>query len=82
MAAGYLADHIFEPRMQPGGQWAATLGQWWGTGQGRGAALMMSVFGVLSFVFVIITLLNRKIRRADLDLPDYETATETAKSSS
>lgn len=82
MAAGYLADHIFEPRMQPGGEWADTLGQWWGTGQGRGAALMMSVFGVLSFVFVIITLLNTKIRRADLDLPDYETATETAKSTS
>lgn len=82
ITAGYLADNVFEPRMLPGGAWADSFGKWWGTGQGRGAAFMMSVFGLLSFVFVVITLLNRNIRRADVDLPDYETPTETAKSPS
>jgi hypothetical protein len=82
LTAGFLADSVFEPRMQAGGAWASSLGQYWGTGSGRGAALMMSAFGLLSLVFVIITMTNRKIRRSDIDLPDYETPTEPTKSTS
>lgn len=82
IVAGYLADAVFEPRMQADGAWAQTLGQFWGTGKGRGAALMMSTFGVISLVFVALTLFNRNIRRADIGLPDYETPTESAKSTS
>lgn len=82
LTAGFLADGVFEPRMQPGGEWALTFGQYWGTGAGRGAALMMSAFGLLSLVFVIITMANRKIRRSDIELPDYETPTELTKSTS
>ena len=82
IVAGFLADHVFEPRMQAGGEWATLLGDYWGVGKGRGAALMMSVFGLISLFFVVLTLLNRNIRRADIDLPDYEIATETTNSSS
>ncbi|CBL45115.1 Major facilitator superfamily MFS_1 [gamma proteobacterium HdN1] len=72
ISAGFLADHVFEPNLQADGAWAALLGPFWGVGQGRGAALMMSLFGLVSLVFVVIGLLNRNIRRADIDLPDCE----------
>lgn len=82
VCAGFLADTLFEPLMQSGGLWADTVGQYWGTGKGRGAALMMSVFGIISLFFVIIAFSIRSIRRADIDLPDYETPTDSAKPSS
>eukprot|EP00048_Salpingoeca_helianthica_P020952 m.247897 g.247897 ORF g.247897 m.247897 type:complete len:432 (+) comp54262_c0_seq1:14-1309(+) len=44
---GPLADSVFEPYMAENGIWADSLGQVFGTGRGRGAAVMMSVLGVL-----------------------------------
>lgn len=82
LVAGYLADGVFEPRMLSGGAWSETFGLFWGVGQGRGAALMMSVFGLICLVFILLTLLNPKIRRSDIDLPDYEIPTEPTKSTS
>jgi hypothetical protein len=43
---GVVAEAVFEPLLLPGGALAATLGAFWGTGSGRGIALMLSLSGV------------------------------------
>lgn len=70
ISAGLLADHIFEPMMQEG-QWLADLvGAYWGVGEGRGVALMISLFGFISLVIVFFLALIPSIRNADTALPD------------
>jgi DHA3 family macrolide efflux protein-like MFS transporter len=70
LSAGILADRVFEPGMQEGGMLASWFGAWWGTGEGRGSALLMSASGVVSLVCVIWILCIPRIRRADIDLSD------------
>lgn len=82
ICAGYLADSLFEPNMAVGGAWSEAVGEYWGAGKGRGAALLMSLFGMTCFLLVSIGFSIRSIRRSDIDLPDYEIPTETAKPSS
>jgi DHA3 family macrolide efflux protein-like MFS transporter len=55
-----LADHVFEPRMAIGGEWAATLGPLIGAGEGRGIGLMFAIFG---FFYLCVTLLFMASRR-------------------
>ena len=70
LSAGFLADNYFEPYMVEGGLFAQYFGEIWGTGQGRGVALMISFAGALSAVIVACAWLVPGIRRADIDLPD------------
>jgi MFS family permease len=70
LSAGLLADHVFNPLMQSGSAVAEMLGSVWGRGEGRGVALMISLFGAISLVMVIIAWLTPTIRRGDIDLPD------------
>lgn len=70
LAAGLLADRVFEPGMRQGGVLSQWFGAAWGTGEGRGSALLMSASGVLSLLCVIWILCTPRIRRADLDLSD------------
>lgn len=70
LSAGLLADHVFNPAMMPGSQVAEWLGPVWGVGEGRGVALMISLFGVISLVMVVIAWMTPTIRRGDIDLPD------------
>ncbi|MFZ5601314.1 MAG: MFS transporter, partial [Pseudomonadota bacterium] len=70
LLAGLLADHVFNPLMREGGAWAPLFGPVWGVGEGRGVALMISLFGVLSLLMVFVAWGTASIRRADLDLPD------------
>lgn len=73
LAAGYLADMFFEPAMKTGGVFSGTVvADIWGEGSGRGSALMMSVFGLISFFVVLIGFMNPVIRRSDIELQDYE----------
>ncbi|MGB3622643.1 MAG: MFS transporter [Ketobacter sp.] len=70
LSAGLLADHLFEPIMLEG-QWGALLfGSVWGVGEGRGVALMISLFGALSLVMALIAWSIKSIRTADTALPD------------
>lgn len=70
LSAGLLADHLFNPLMQSESALKDILGAVWGTGEGRGVAVMISLFGVISLVMVIIAWLTPTIRRGDIDLPD------------
>ena len=70
LSAGVLADHLFNPMMMEGTAVSRMLGPIWGVGEGRGVALMISLFGAISLVMVIVAWLTPTIRRGDIDLPD------------
>lgn len=70
ISAGLLADHVFEPMMVEGQWLAGMVGQYWGVGEGRGVAVMISVFGLISLVIVAIASFVPSIRNADTALPD------------
>lgn len=72
VSAGVFADGFFKPEMAEGRSLATLFGPIWGVGEPRGIALMISVFGMLSLIFVLIAALMPSIRRADLILPDFD----------
>lgn len=47
VAGGYLADHVFEPLMMPGGGLAGTAGVLLGTGPGRGMGALFVLSGIV-----------------------------------
>jgi predicted MFS family arabinose efflux permease len=53
LAAGPLADYLFEPLLQPNGALATSAGLWFGVGAGRGVAL---IFFCLGLCFLITNL--------------------------
>ena len=65
VTAGSLAAHVFEPAMAAGGAWAPRLGAWFGTGEGRGAALLMSLAGVALLALTVAALTSRRVRRVE-----------------
>lgn len=70
--AGFLADNYFEPYMLEGELLASYFGPYWGMGEGRGVAFLISLVGAVTFVFVMITWCIRSVRRADIDVPDFD----------
>ncbi len=71
LAAGPLADQVFEPLMQEGGALAATvLGTLLGTGPGRGIGLIYVLSGMLVILISLIAYLNPRIRRLEEEVPD------------
>jgi hypothetical protein len=65
IAAGPLADRVFEPAMAVGGSWAGALGPWFGTGDGRGIALIFAGAGVLMMLIALVGGLSGPLRRLD-----------------
>jgi hypothetical protein len=65
-----VAEFWMEPRLQPGGAWASSIGRVIGTGPGRGIGFLFIASGIVSIVILGIALLNRTLRRADVDIPD------------
>ncbi|TVX91678.1 MFS transporter [Paenibacillus agilis] len=63
--AGFLADHVFNPLLQEGGLFAPTLGQFIGTGPGRGIGLLFIIAGILVVVVAVITSRIKSIRELD-----------------
>ena len=70
LSAGFLYQSIFEPLMAEGQWLARVFGPIWGTGEGRGIALLISLFGVISVGMVLLAWSIRSIRLADTELPD------------
>jgi hypothetical protein len=68
--AGPLADEVFEPLMAEGGALASTVGQFIGTGDGRGYALFFLVLAVASVVTSLIALSYEPLRTLEETLPD------------
>lgn len=54
-AAGPLTDHFFNPLLQPNGALALLLGGLFGVGDGRGAALLVSLLGVPVWALLSLT---------------------------
>ncbi|MEM8859751.1 MAG: MFS transporter [Chloroflexota bacterium] len=71
LIAGPLAENIFEPRMMPGGSWAAVFGPIVGTGEGRGIGLVYVAVGVVTVLIAILAALNPNVRFLEDGVPDY-----------
>jgi len=71
LLAGFLADRVFEPLLREGGTLAAgPVGQWMGTGPGRGIGLLFMISG-LTLIFVsLLAWANPRIRHLEIELPD------------
>ena len=72
LAAGPLADYVFEPAMMPSGSLAAVFGWLVGTGPGAGMGLMFVVVGVIGALVGLGGYAFRIIRNAEDILPDHD----------
>jgi DHA3 family macrolide efflux protein-like MFS transporter len=70
LAAGPLADHVFEPLLLPGGALADTVGQVVGVGKGRGIGLLFVVLGTLVLTVLAIAARYPRLVRLETELPD------------
>lgn len=65
LAAGPLADLVFEPAMREGGAWAELLGPLVGVGPGRGIAVILVLAGLASALIAMAATLLRPLRSLD-----------------
>ncbi|MBL4869079.1 MAG: hypothetical protein JKY67_22180, partial [Pseudomonadales bacterium] len=77
MGSGFLADYFFEPLLMEADAlsqfmsgWFMWLGHLYGYGAGRGVAVMISLYGVLCFICLLIALTSERIKGIEVDLPD------------
>lgn len=70
LIAGPLADRVFEPLLAEGGLLAASIGQFFGVGNGRGTGLLFALLGILVSLFSLGAYLYPKIRNLEDDIPD------------
>jgi MFS family permease len=70
LAAGPLADGVFEPLLAEGGLLADSAGQWIGVGPGRGIGLMFICMGVGGCLAGVVGYLHPRIRHLETELPD------------
>jgi len=72
LAAGPLADFVFEPAMMPEGSLAGLFGRLVGTGPGAGMSLMFVIVGLLGALVALGGYAFRVVRDAEDILPDYD----------
>lgn len=72
LLSGILADRIFEPVMAVDGVLAQSVGQFIGSGDGRGIALMYIVFGLVTLLGTFIAFLYKPMRNVERELPDVK----------
>lgn len=70
LASGPLSEKVFIPLLVEGGPLADSLGRIFGTGPGRGIGLMYSFCGLLYMLIALIVIIDPRIRRMELELPD------------
>lgn len=70
LAAGPLADKIFEPLMAANGLLAGSIGQIIGVGSGRGIGLLFVVMGILAMLVIIAAYQYPRFRLVEKELPD------------
>lgn len=70
LLTGPLADRLFEPAMIEGGAWVGALGGVFGSGPGRGMALMLFGAGLLCILSSVISYLNPRLRHLEKEVPD------------
>ncbi len=74
LAAGPLADRVFEPAMAAGRPLAASLGGLAGTGPGAGMGLLIAGAAVLALLVTLAGSASPTVRRVEDDLPDHDAA--------
>jgi MFS family permease len=74
LAAGPLADFVFEPGMRAGGGLTSLFGGLFGTGPGAGMAVMMFLAGVAGIAVALAGYLFPAVRDAESILPDHDHA--------
>jgi len=70
LVSGPLVDFVFEPLMADGGALAGSIGQWIGTGEGRGIGLLFMILGLLATISVIVGYMYPRLRFVEDELPD------------
>ncbi|PPT08495.1 Major facilitator superfamily MFS_1 [Geitlerinema sp. FC II] len=70
LLAGPLADRVFEPLMTANGLLAGTIGQFIGTGPGRGIGLMFILMGTFTMLTTIFAYQYTPLRLVEDRLPD------------
>jgi hypothetical protein len=76
LAAGPLADRVFEPLLVEGGALAGSVGRVLGTGQGRGIGLLYILLGIITLLATVVAFLYPRLRRVEAELPDFALADE------
>lgn len=74
LAAGPLAERVFDPLLAAGGALEASAGRLLGTGPGRGIGLMYLVVAAFILAATIVLYLNPRVRRIEDELPDAAAA--------
>ncbi len=70
LAAGPLADYIFEPLLAADGALAGSIGQIIGVGPGRGIGLLFIIMGILTILATIAGYSYPRLRLLEQELPD------------
>jgi hypothetical protein len=70
LLAGPLADRLLEPLFSSTGQLTENVGQFIGSGPGRGIGFLFILMGIVKMGVVIVGYANPSIRHVEDDLPD------------
>lgn len=70
LAAGPLADYVFEPLLAVGGPLAGSIGRLIGVGPGRGIGLLYIVLGIFTMLTVVGGYLYPRLRLVEFELAD------------
>jgi MFS family permease len=70
VAAGPLADGVFEPLLEPDGALAGSIGRLVGVGTGRGSALLVVIAGLGVMAVASIAWFVPAVRNIEVDIPD------------
>lgn len=76
LMVGPLADSIFEPQMQTGGNVASIFGPLVGTTTGSGMAVIMFLSGVVGMIAALCGYLFPAVRNAETLIPDHHEGAE------
>jgi MFS transporter, DHA3 family, macrolide efflux protein len=66
-----IAEFWLEPNLRVGAAWANGIGKVIGVGPGRGIGLLFLASNVLCIPIIVLALLSKRLRRADVDIPDH-----------
>ena len=77
LAAGLLADRVFEPAMVQGGSLYIIFGWLVGTGPGAGMALMFACTSLLGMMISLGGYSLRSVRCMETELPDIDSQSQT-----
>jgi hypothetical protein len=72
LLAGPLSEKVFTPLLLENGPLADNVGRFFGVGPDRGIGLMFVCFGFLYVLSTLGILLNPRVRRLELELPDAQ----------